>query len=168
MAWEWVAPAGTVVVALAGIGATLRTAAQGRTHAEHLATENHVRARKDMLRQERLKVYEGALAHAVAQGRRLDTVWASNGQDAIDLSPKPPGAELALISMDEVTVRMRLLADEEVEQAWAAFVSAWDEYHWWGNVEYGGGPDEEAPEHLVNALRKSIDRLKEACRASVQ
>lgn len=168
MAWDWVAPAGTVVVALAGIGATVRTAAQARSHAEHLATENHLRAYHEMLRGERLKIYEGALAHAVAQERKLDTVWASDGEGVLDLSPKPPGAELLLVSMDEITVRMRLLADEEVEQAWAEFVSAWDAYHWWGQVEYSGDPDEEAPEHLTTSLRASIDQLKEACRSSVQ
>ena len=83
MAWEWVAPTGTVVVALAGIGATLRTAAQGRAHAERLATENHTQAHQEMLRRERLQVYALALAHAVDQERKLNATWASYGEDAV-------------------------------------------------------------------------------------
>jgi hypothetical protein len=47
---SWVASAGTIVVAFAGIRATVRTAAQGRKHAKHLATENHQRAHQNMLR----------------------------------------------------------------------------------------------------------------------
>lgn len=51
----------------------MRTAAQGRRHAEHLATEGHERGREEMFRRERLKVYAGALAHAVDEERKLDT-----------------------------------------------------------------------------------------------
>lgn len=168
MAWEWVAPAGTVVVALAGIGATMRTAAQGRIHARDLATEDHKHVHEEMLRRERLKVYASALAHAVDQERHLDTVWESDGERAYALSPKPPGAPLSLTSRDEITLRMRLLADEEVEQAWAAFVSAWEGLHWWAELEYNGDPREEAPEHLTQPLRVAIDGLKTACRRSLQ
>ena len=168
VAWEWVAPTGTVVVALAGIGATLRTAAQGRTHAEHLATENHRQAHEEMLRKERMRVYAGALAHAVDQERRLNATWASNGEQAIDLSPKPPGAPLPLASMDEVTVQMRLLADEEVEEAWVSYVSAWENFHWWAANEYSGDPREKAPEQLESPLRAAIHSLKLACRRSLQ
>lgn len=168
MVLEWVASAGTVVVALAGIGATLRTAAHGRKHAEHLATENHRRVHQNMLRQERLKVYASALAHAVAQERKLDAVWASDGERAFELSPKPLGAPLSLSSMDEITVQMRLLADEEVEQAWVAFVSAWEGLQWWAEMERSGDPEEDAPGRLTQPLRASISGLKTACRRSIQ
>jgi hypothetical protein len=168
MAWEWVPTIGTVVVALAGIGATLRTAAQGRSHAEHLASEEHRRAHQEMLRRERLKVYADALAHAVNQERKLNAVWASDGEHGYDLSPKPPGAPLSLASMDAVTVQMSLLADEEAEQAWGAFVSAWEGLHWWAEVERSGDPGEEAPKELLTTLRLSIDRLKQASRQSIQ
>lgn len=168
MAWEWISPVGTVVVALAGIGATMRTAAQGRRHAEHLATENHQRDREEMLRQERLRVYEGALAHAVDQERKLDAVWASNGDHALKISPEPPGASLSLSSGDEITVKMRLLADEEVEQVWEAFVSAWERRRWWAEIEHSGDPDEDAPEELTQSLREAIAGLKTACRRSLQ
>jgi hypothetical protein len=167
MAWEWVAPAGTVIVALAGIGATLRTAAQGRIHAEHLATENYRRAHQDALRQERLKVYAGAMAHAVDQERKVNGIRTTDGEHAYDLSPKPPGAPLSLASMDEVTIQMGLLADGDVEQAWVALLSAWQDFRWWAENEHSGDTREHAPEDLELALRASIDRLKATCKRSL-
>lgn len=167
VAWEWVAPAGTVVVALGGIGATVLTAAQARKHAEHLATENHRRAHQDALRQERLKVYADALAHAVDQERQLNATWATDGEHSVDLSPKPPGAPLTLVSMDGVTVQMRLLAEDDVEEAWEGFLTAWLNFRWWAENEYGGDPREHAPEDLESALRASIDSLKTACKRSL-
>lgn len=168
MAWEWVTSGGTVVVALAGIGATLRTAAQGRKHAEHLASEEQRRAHQEMARRERLKVYADALAHAVDQERKLNAVWATDGERGYDMSPRPPGAPLSLASMDAVTVQMSLLADEQAAQAWAKFVSAWEEMHWWAEVVHSGDPREEAPPELTTELRRSIDRLKQASRQSIQ
>lgn len=168
MTWEWMASAGTVIVALAGIGATMRTAAQGRSHAEHLATENHRRAHQDMRRQERLKVYANALANVVDEERRLDAVWAPDGKTAFKLSPEPPGAPMSLASMDEITVQMQLLADGEVEHAWRAFVSAWEALRWWGELESSGDPDEEAPEHLTQPLRVAIAEMKALCRKSLE
>lgn len=168
MTWEWVAPAGTVVVALAGIGATMITAAQGRRHGEHLATENHRRAHQNMLRQERLRVYASALAHAVDQERQLDAVWASDGEHSFRLSPEPPGAPLSLASRDEITVQMRLLAEEEAQQAWDSFVAAWESLQWWAEVGRSGDPAEDAPEHLGQPLRAAISDLKAACRRSLQ
>lgn len=144
------------------------TAAQGRRHGENLATENHRRAHQDMLRQERLKVYASALAHAVDQERQLDAVWASDGERSFELSPKPPGAPLSLASRNEITVQMRLLADEEVEQAWEAFVTAWEALHWWAEVGYSGDPSEDAPEHLIQPLRAAIVGMKAACRSALQ
>lgn len=168
MAWDWVYPVGTVVVALAGIGATLLSAAQARSHAERLATAEQERARQEMLRQDRLKAYADALAHAVDQERKLNATWATDGERAYDFSLKPPGATISLASVDEISVRMRLLADEDVEQAWHAFLCAWDELHWWAQHEHSGDPGEEAPERLTTSLREAIDRLKGACRSSVQ
>lgn len=168
MACEWIPTVGTVVVALAGIAATLRTAAQGRKHAEHLATENHKHADQDRLRHERLKVYASALSHAVDQERHLDTVWASDGERSIKMSPDPPGGPLTLAARDEITVQMRLLADEEVEQAWQAFVAAWEALQWWAEVGSSGDPSEDAPEHLSQPLRAAIADLKAACRASLR
>lgn len=168
MSWEWVAPAGTVVVALAGIGATLRTAAQGRKHAEHLAAEGHQRERQEMLRQERLRVYADALAHAVAQERKLNATWVSHGGQAYDLSPKPSGGPLSLAPMDEVNVRMHLLADGEVERDWIAFTGALETLHWWAETEYSGDPDEDAPDEILLPLRAAITHLKEACRQSLR
>lgn len=146
----------------------MRTAAQGRKHAEHLATENHRRAHEDMLRQEWLKVYANALAHAVDQERRLDAVWASDGETAFKLSPEPPGAPLSLASTDEITVRMRLLADEEVEQAWQAFVTAWEALRWWRELDYSGDPNEGAPQDVIQPLRAAIADMKAVCRKSLQ
>ncbi|MGW9467364.1 hypothetical protein [Cellulosimicrobium funkei] len=167
MVWEWVAPTGTVVVALAGIGATLRTGSQGRRHAEHLATENHRRARDERLREERLRVYAEALAHAVDQERKLKATWASDGEHAYDLSPKPPGAPLSLASMDEISVRMHLLADREVERAWISFVTAWEGFQWWAEVDYSGDPAENPPANILLPLRTAISNLKDACRRSL-
>lgn len=152
---------------MAGMGATVRTAAQGRRHAEHLATENHIRSHQRMLREERLKVYAFALAHAVDRERKLNATWASDGERGYDLSPKPPGARLSLASMDEVTVQMHLLAEDEVEQAWVAFVSASESLDWWAANEYSGDPQEEAPEKLEVSLRAAIDSLKDACKRSL-
>lgn len=168
MEWDWLYPVGTAVVALAGIGATLLTAAQARSHAERLATAEHEHAHQEMLRQDRLKAYADALAHAVDEERKLNATWATNGERAYDLSIKPPGAKILLASVDEISVRMRLLADEDVEQAWHAFLCAWEEYQWWAQHEFSGDPNEEAPEHLTTSLADAIDRLKGACRSSVQ
>ncbi len=63
---------------------------------------------------------------------------------------------------------MRLLADEEVEQAWEAFVTAWEALRWWGEVEYSGDPNEDAPKHLTQPLRAAIAGMKVACRKSLQ
>ena len=92
--------------------------------------------------------------------RMVSTLW--------NITPKPPGASLSLASRDEITVRMRLLADEEVEAAWRAFTSTWWELQWWADMVHGGDPNEEAPEELTTAVRNAIDDLKGACRASVQ
>ena len=166
MDWGWVAPAGTVVVALAGIGATLWTAAQGREHAERLAHLSHRREREEMRRKERLEVYADALAHAVELERRLDAVWTSDG--SYKLSPKPAGAPLALAPMDGVSVRMHLLADGEAERAWSAFVSALNDWQWRGEVEYSGDPSESPPDHVLLPLRSAITGLKDVCRRSLQ
>ena len=69
--------------------------------------------------------------------------------------------------MDEVTVKMRLLAEEEVEEAWTAFVSAWEGFHWWAANEYSGNPQETAPAELEMPLRTATDGLKNACRQSL-
>ena len=152
---------------MAGMGATLRTAAQGRKHAEHLATENHLRSRQSRLRDERLKVYAVALAHAVHRERKLNATWASDGERAYDLSPKPPGARLSLAPLDEVTIQVHLLAEDEVEHAWLAFVSASERFDWWAANEYSGDPQEEAPKELEVPLRRAIESLKDACKRSV-
>jgi hypothetical protein len=110
MVWDW----DTVVVALAGIGATVLTAGQARKHVERLATENHRQEHERRIREDRLTVYADALAHAVAQERKLDAVWESDGERSYNMSPQPPGAPLSLVSMDAITVPMRLLADGDV------------------------------------------------------
>lgn len=168
MAWDWVAPAGTVVVALAGIGATLCTAAQGRKHAEHLATEGHDRAHEEVLRQERLKVYSDALAHAVAEERKLDAVWVVMGDRRHNFSAVRVGGELTLSPMDAVSVKIHLLADDEVERAWASYDDAWMNYHWWIDHEHTGDPAEEAPSDVVEPLRGAIDTLKASCRRALE
>ena len=66
------------------------------------------------------------------------------------------------------SVRMRLLADEEVEQAWVALLSAWEGLHWWAETDYSGDPREDAPEEVLLPLRAAIGRLKDACRRSLQ
>ncbi len=167
MAWEWVGPSGTVVVALAGIGATLRTAAQGRTHAERLASENHEQASQERRREERLQLYSHALAHAVDQERRLNAVWVSSGERHIQLSPTPAGGVPLLAAMDEVTVKMLLIAEDEVGEAWTAFVSAWERLHWWAANEHSGDPKESAPVDIETPLRASIEGLKNACMRSL-
>lgn len=121
-----------------------------------------------MLRQERLQVYVDALAHAVDRERKLDAVWASSGEHVFKISPEPPGSSSSLSPWDDTTVKMRLLADEDVEQAWEVFVSAWERWQWWAEVEYSGAPDEDAPEELTQPLREAIATLKTACRRSLQ
>lgn len=71
------------------------------------------------------------------------------------------------MSTDDVTIQMRLLAEPEVEDAWAAFVSAWEALQGWVANEYSGDPDEDAPEELMRPANESTARLKELCRASV-
>jgi hypothetical protein len=74
-----------------------------------------------MLRQERIRLYADALAHAVDLERRLDAVWAFGGDgSSFDISIRPRGGPVTLASMDEISVRMRLLADTEVAAAWKA------------------------------------------------
>lgn len=168
MSWEWVvAPAITAVVALAGIGATLRTAAQGRQQAVELAQLNHRRERDERVRQDRLRVYADALAHAVDQQRMRDAVWASDGEHQYKLSREPAGAPLSLASTDDITVRMRLLADEDVEAAWTAFVRARDDLNFWADVERGA-PDEEPDDAVLRPLHDAIDRLSVVCRQSLE
>ncbi len=157
----------TVLVALAGLAATVFTAAQARRHAERLAAQNHRRERAERVRQDRLATYADALGHAIDQDRRLNAVWAFNGEQQFNLSPEPPGAPLSLAPMDEITVRMRLLADGDVEAAWGAYVSAWNGYHFWGNVE-GGAPDEDPPESVVQPLRDAIVDLNVVCKQSLE
>lgn len=164
MNWELAA---TVLVALAGLGATVLTAAQARRHAERLAAQGYRRERAERVRQDRLGIYANALAHAVDQERSLNKVWAYDGDSGFELTPQPAGAPLSLASMDEITVRMRLVADEDVEAAWAEFVRARDGYYFWGNVE-GGPPDEGPPETVVQPLRAAIDALKLECRRSLE
>lgn len=169
MAWEWVAPTVTGVVALAGIGATLRTAAQARSHAERLATENHGRAREEMLRQERLRLYADALAHAVDLERRLASVWVHGGDgQSYDISVQPRGGPLNLGSMDEISVRMQLVADAEVDEAWQELNTAWEARQWWANNEYSGDPREDAPSELTAAMHAAIIRFKLVCRRSLE
>lgn len=112
-------------------------------------------------------MYADALAHAIDQERSLNAVRGFNGEQEFDLSPQPAGAPLTLAPMDGITVRMRLLADEDVETAWGAFVSAWDAYYFWGNVD-GGVPGEDPPESVVQPLRAAIADLKVICRRSLE
>ncbi|KSW29237.1 hypothetical protein [Cellulomonas sp. B6] len=112
-------------------------------------------------------MYANALGHAVNEERRLNAVWAYDGDGGFELSPQPAGEPLSLASMDEITVRMRLVADADVEAAWAAFVRAWNVYYFWGNVE-GGPPDQDPPETVVQPLRTAIDALKLECRRSLE
>jgi len=121
-----------------------------------------------MLREERLRVYSDALAHAVDQERRLNAVWATDGETVYNISPKPPGAPLSLPSLDEITVRMHLLAEDEADRAWVAFVTAWEGLHFWAENLSGGDPEEDAPEDLVGPLRAAIKDLKGACRRSLE
>lgn len=121
-----------------------------------------------MLRQERLTLYADALAHAVDQERKLNATWASNGEGAYDLSPKPRGGPLLLAPKDQISVRMRLIADEEVEQAWLALVSAWETLHWWAELEYSGDPGESPPDNVLQPLRVAIAHLKDVCRRSLE
>lgn len=168
MAWEWVAPTVTGTVALAGIGATLRTAAQARLHAERLATENHARAREQLLRQELMRLYVDALAHALDLERRLASVWVHGGDgQSFNISVQPRGGPVNLASMDEISVRMQLLAEPAVEEAWKALNTAWEARQWWAENEYSGDPREEAPSELTSALLGAIDRLKTACRSAL-
>ncbi|WP_206680153.1 hypothetical protein, partial [Salmonella enterica] len=74
---------------------------------------------------------------------------------------------MSLRSWDEITVKMRLLADEEVEKAWESFVSAWERLRWWAEIEYTGDPHEDAPEELTQSLREAAEELSTACRRSL-
>lgn len=95
-------------------------------------------------------------------------MWMSNGSGEFKISPEPPGESLSLRSWDEITVEILLLADEEVEQAWEAFVSAWEHLGWWVETDHSGDPDEDAPEKITQSLREAIAELSTACRRSLQ
>lgn len=62
MAWEWVGPAATAAVGLAGIGATYFTSLGGRRSAEHIARTTRVENRWQTLRRERREAYAAYLA----------------------------------------------------------------------------------------------------------
>jgi hypothetical protein len=57
MAWEWVAPTATAVVALGGIAATWLTARGGRESQERLQVAQHDETRKLTMRNERRQAY---------------------------------------------------------------------------------------------------------------
>lgn len=157
----------TGVVALAGLGATLRTASQGRKHAERLAADDHRRARDETLRQDRLHLYADALMHAVDLERRLAAVWVSTGGEHFEMSVQPRGGPVTLTSMDDITVRMRLYAGEDVEAAWAALNAAWEDLQWWGQNSWSGDPGEDPPTALTAALQGALASLTAECRRSV-
>lgn len=121
-----------------------------------------------MRRQERLKVYADALAHAVHLERILNAVWASDGERTYDLSPKPAGAPLSLAPMDEISVHIHLLADSEVERAWAALASASEDFQLWVEIEHSGDPSETPPDGVLLPLRTAITDLKCVCRRSLE
>lgn len=166
MTWEWVAPISTVVVALAGLGATMRTASRAREHAEQLADKRYRQEREEQIRRGRLELYTRAMEHAVDQERQLETEWAFDGAQQFRLTPSPAGEPLSLASMDGITARMRLLADEDVEEAWARFAGAWSSFRFWAD-NLAGGPDHKAPEDVVRPLQEAIVGLKFACRLSL-
>lgn len=164
MSWETVA---TVLVAVAGLAATVLTAAQARKHEERQADKRHRRERAERVRQDRLSVCADALGHAIDQERRLDAVWESDGEQRYRLSPRPAGAPLTLASMDDITVRMRLLADNDVEAAWGAFVRAWEGLELYITVDFVP-PGEEPPANVIQPLRDAIEALKVGCRRSLE
>lgn len=98
----------------------------------------------------------------------MDAIWASDGERAYNITPQAPGAPLVLASRDEIAVRMRLLADEDVERAWTTFVEAWTDLHWWAETDRSGDPAERAPEKFEVPLRAAIAGLKSACRGSLE
>lgn len=89
MAWEWVAPTVTGVVALAGIGSTFVTASRGRSHAERLAAQGHERVEatsREARRQERLaSAYVEVLDIAQQIGQ-----WAQSLSPIMDTVPPQP------------------------------------------------------------------------------
>ncbi len=93
VAWEWVSPVVTGVVALAGIGSTVWTTTHGRDHAERLALQAHDRAdaaATETRRQERLaaKAYLEVLDLAESIG-----FWAQRVRPIIDTNPPQPEPE---------------------------------------------------------------------------
>ena len=165
MEWDWVS---TVVVAVVGVAATLLGTGSTHRHAERQAADAHQRERQEMRRQERLKEYADAMAHAFAEERRLDAVWATSEGGPYNISPVRPGGALLLAPMDAVGARLHLLADDDVRSAWLAFEAAWDSYHWWMANEASSDPDEHAPDGLEDALREAIGTLKTACRRALE
>jgi hypothetical protein len=126
------------------------------------------RAKQEALRQERLKLYADALAHGVSVERSLNATWMSDGAKAYDLSPKPAGGPMSLTPMDAITVRMRLVADETVEKAWAELIAAWSGWQWWGDNEWNGDLEENPPDDVVSPLRAAVAELTRACKRSIQ
>ena len=124
--------------------------------------------RHESLRQERSKLYADALAHALAIERQLNAIWISSGADPVDLLPRPAGEPLTLVSMDAITVRMRLFADRPVEASWSALVSRWEDWQWWGTQEWSGDPDESPPESITDPLREAISALNESCKRALR
>jgi len=126
------------------------------------------KAKSESLRQERLKLYADALAHAITIERRLDAVWASDGEHSINISPSPTGGALPLAPIDAITVRRRLVANRRVEGAWAELVSVWESLLWWGANEAGGAPDETPPDGLEERLRAASVKLSQACKQDMR
>jgi hypothetical protein len=121
MAWEWVEPTATGVVAVAGIAGTLWSGRLSRTSAERIAQETHERAMeaaREQRRQERLAVaYVEVLQIAESVGH-----WAQSFGVVMDRAepPLPPLAE-------QVRARALLLAHgspdvRAAHHAWASVV----------------------------------------------
>jgi hypothetical protein len=89
MAWEWVGPTVTGVVALAGIASTFATASRGRAQAERLASQSYDRsdaASREARRQERLATaYVEVLDIAEQVGQ-----WAQSLSPVMDTIPPQP------------------------------------------------------------------------------
>ncbi|TFH68151.1 hypothetical protein [Cellulomonas sp. HD19AZ1] len=164
----WVAPVITGLVALAGIGATLATAAKGRAQAAQLAADRHQTERAEDRRRERITLFVDALAHVRHLERKLNRFWVGDSYNGYDASPKPAGPPMSLTPLDEVGIRIELIAPDAVQRAWVKFVEATESLGWWFETDWNGEADAKVPASVAKPLYASMRELRTACRHALQ
>ena len=122
MAWEWVAPTATAVVALGGIAATWLTARGGRESQERLQDAQRDETRKLTMRDERRQAYADFVGEVrewrIRSNLQETVVTAKRDGHVIELIPMPQEhALVAFAQMLRFAAAIRLIGGHEVVTA---------------------------------------------------